>query len=413
MMVGSFGEAAISSVSLVDSISHLLVVIFSAFATGGSVVVSQYLGRKDEKSAMTATRNLMYLTFFAAGILLVVLLPFHRQILTLVYGNLERDVLKYASEYFVPLIISYFFLGFYSSLNAISRSEGKSARTLYVSLVMNGINIVGNATLVVGLGLGPMGAGISTMLSRLFGCSAMLLLMRRKTEVLSLRNLLAGPVDKRILKTIASVAIPQGLESSIFNVGKLLVATLAASLGTSAIAINSVAWNFNSFSNIIGQGLNLATITIIGQCRGADNFRDIKYYTKVIFGIFFVASSLVILPLVALTRPIIFIYNISPESMEEAVPLCWAVLLSGLFIWPWSFTTPSILKACGDVKFILFVNVFSMWAFRVLFSNILIKGFGFGLWGLWLGTFMDWIVRSVVYLIRYHKGKWRQVRLIC
>ncbi|MBQ0071296.1 MAG: MATE family efflux transporter [Spirochaetales bacterium] len=411
MMVGSFGEAAISAVALSDSFSALVVLVFASFATGGSVVIGQYLGKKDKGKASLAARNLLYLTLFLTLLLMAVMVPFHRQILHVIYGDLEASVTAYTSEYLVPVILSYLFLGLYSSLNAITRAEGKTSMILYVSLVMNGLNILGNFLLVVVLHLGPKGAGISTLVSRavafllmaswLFGHSA-----------LDLKRIGKEKPDKESMKTISRLAIPQGIEGGLFNLAKLMVASLAASLGTRAVAIDSVAWNFNAFSTIIGEGLALSLVTIAAQCRGAGNEEDIHYYRTLLLKIFLLMTILVCPPLFFWTKEVIALYGLTPEAIEEAVPLCRAVLLSGLLLWPFGVLLPSVLKAAGDMKYILVSNVISMWVFRVLLATLLVKVCGFGLWGLWIGTFASLIYRGIAYELRYRKGKWKSLRVI-
>lgn len=411
MMVGSFGEAAISAVALCDSISALVVLVFSSFATGGAVVIAQYLGRKDQNKASEASRNLLYLTLLLTLGLMAVMVPFHRPIMRLVYGKLEPSVTLYASQYFIPVIVSYLFLGLYSSLNAMSRSEGKTSMILYVSLIMNGLNILGNFLLVVVLKLGPRGAGFSTLFSRLVAFSLMFLWVRKHSS-LDLAPLFQEKPNKDAIHGISRIAIPQGIEGGLFNLAKLMVAGLAAFLGTRAVAIDSVAWNFNAFSTIMGEGLTLAMVTIIAQCKGAGNFEDIRYYRALMLKIFLMATFLVCLPLFVWAQEVIGVYNLSPEATKEAVPLCRAVLLSGLLLWPFGVLLPSVLKASGDVKFILFSNVISMWIFRVLLATILVRILGFGLWGLWIGTFMSLIYRGIAYEIRYRKGKWKDLRVI-
>ena len=277
VMVSTCGEAAVSGVSLVDTISNLLITLFSAFATGGAVVVSQYLGHGETDKAKDGAKNLIYISVIISVLMTIIILPIRFHIIDLLFGSIEQDVKIYTDQYFVPILISYPFLAVYSGLTAISRSERKSFRTMMVSILMNVINIGGNAILIYIVGLGPRGAGIASLASRIAGCVVMATLMMNKKEELNIRGLLKGPFSPYLIKRILRIGIPSGVEGAAFHIGKIMVQSLVASLGTSAIAINAVAGNYNSYANIPGNGINLAMITIVGQCRGQGNIKDVRY----------------------------------------------------------------------------------------------------------------------------------------
>ena len=412
IMVARSGEAAVSAVSLVDSISVLLIQLFTAFSTGGAVIVSQYLGKKDKSGALLASRNLIYISFAIALAISAVMLIFRSFVISKVFGTIADDVRAFTDDYFVPILISYPFLAFFESLTAISRSQGKTARTMCAAVLMNAINISGNALLIYALGLGPMGAGIASLSSRIAGCFFMLSLMYRKGEELSLRGLSRGPVSFSMIKRILYIAIPAGVESTVFHIGKIMVQSLIASLGTASIAINAVVANFNSYSNIPGNGINLALITIVGQCRGKDNFDDIKYYTRLLMASVYVSTLIITIPLYILTGPVVRLYGLENETALMAIPIARGCLLACLIIWPFAFTLPNTLKATGDVRFIMVVSFLSMWIFRVMLSYILIRLFGFGVEAVWYSMYADWIVRGALYFARYKGGKWKSMKVI-
>ena len=375
IMVASCGEAAVSAVSLVDSVSTLLIQLFTAFSTGGAVIVSQYLGRKDRPSALLSARNLIYISFSIALTLSILMLIFRSSVINAVFGAIEEDVRAYTGDYFVPILLSYPALAFFESLTAISRSEGKTARTMGTAILMNAINISGNAILIYIFDMGPRGAGIASFSSRVAGCILMLSLMHRRDEELSMKSLIT-------------------------------------TLGTASIAINAVVMNFNSYSNIPGNGINLALITIIGQCRGKDNFKDINYYTKLMMLIVYISTLIITIPLYILSPLVIHLYGLESTTAITALPIARGCLMACLLIWPFAFTLPNTLKANGDVKFIMLTSFFSMWIFRVALSYLLIKHFGFGVEGVWYSMYADWAFRGVLYFLRYRGGKWKEKAVI-
>ncbi len=412
IMVSDCGEAAVSGVSLVDSISNLLITVFSAFATGGAVVVSQYLGRKENDNAKRSAVNLIYISMAISILMTVVIMPFRGSIISALFGTIENEVRAYTDDYFVPILISYPFLAIYSALTALSRSERKSFRTMMVSILMNITNIGGNAILIYIVGLGPRGAGIASLASRIAGCVVMTVLMLHKNEELNIRGFFKGPVSPFLIKKILKIGIPSGLEGAAFHVGKIMVQSLVASLGTSAIAINAVAGNFNSYSNIPGNGINLAMITIIGQCRGQKNIKDVKYYTWLLTALVLIASASICLPFMLITPQVINFYGLESDSIAAAIPICRLCLLMCCTIWPFAFSLPNALKAVGDVKYILFVSFSSMWIFRVGGAYFMVKVLGMGVEAIWYAMYLDWIARGIMYSTRVLRGRWVKTEVI-
>lgn len=412
IMVSSCGEAAVSAVSLVDSVSVLLIQLFTAFSTGGAVIVSQYLGRRDKPSAVLSARNLIYISFSIALVISLLMLCFRSSVIDAIFGSIEADVRTYTDDYFVPILISYPALAFFEALTAISRSEGKTARTMMSAVLMNGINIFGNAMLIYVFDFGPRGAGIASLSSRIAGCLLMFFLMYRKEEEISMIGITKGSFDPQMVKRILRIAIPAGIESTLFHVGKIIVQSIITTLGTASIAINAVVGNFNSYSNIPGNGINLALITIVGQCRGKDNFKDIYYYTRLLMGIVYIATLIISIPLYVLAPVVIQLYGLEADTAIEALPIARECLIACLLVWPLAFTLPNTLKASGDVKFIMVTSLLSMWIFRVGLSYVLIRILGFGVEAVWYSMYADWTVRGILYLIRYNGGKWKKMAVI-
>ena len=412
IMVSTNGEAAVSGVSLVDTISNLLVQLFAAFATGGAVVVAQYLGSGDKEKAKDSAKNLIYISAIISVIMTIVVMPIRGIIIDTCFGDIGEDVRAYTDDYFVPILLSYPFLAIYSALTALSRAENRSVRTMLVSVMMNAINIGGNAILIFIYGLGPRGAGIASLASRVMGCIVMFILLHKGTDKLSLKGILSGPFSPDLIKRILRIGIPAGIEGATFNLGKIFVQSLTASLGTSALAINAVTGNFNSYSNIPGNGINLAMITVIGQCRGRRNFDDISYYTKLLIALVYMSVFITVLPMFILAPQVISIYGLEKDSIQQAIPMARLCLFMCFAVWPLGFTLPNMLKAVGDVRFIMLASFSSMWLFRVLGAYILVRGLGFGVEGIWYAMYMDWIVRGMLYFWRVASGRWKTKEVI-
>ena len=270
LMVAGVGEAAVSSVSLVDSLNILIIQILAALATGGAVIASQYLGRKDAESAQRSAAQLYSVLGIATITVGAVCLVLSRPILRGVFGSIDDDVMRYAQQYFIISAISYPFIGLYNGGAALFRAQGNSRISMLASLVMNIINIAGNALLIYGFRMGVIGAALATLFGRVFAAVWILWQnqnMHNPLRVASFADL--RPRKKPILQ-ILSIGIPSGLENGMFQIGKLCVSSLTSTLGTAAIAANAVANSVSTMANIPGATMNLAMIPVVGRCLGGE-----------------------------------------------------------------------------------------------------------------------------------------------
>lgn len=412
MMVASVGESAVSGISLVDSLSTLFIQLFAAFATGGAVVASQYMGRKDKESACKAAKQLVYITALFSIIITAIGLIFNRGLLALIFGHIEDDVMNHAVKYFIFILISYPFLALTNSANALCRSMGKSKITMNVSIIMNIINIGGNALFIYYYKLGTMGAGIASLASRVVGAVIMLTVISKKQLPIHLDSLFKFEISSSMIKRILRIGLPSGIENSMFHIGKVLVQSLIASFGTASIAANAVVNNICGFANLPGAVIGMASITVIGQCVGAKRYDAAKYYARnlllLVFGMFIVTCSFFYL-----TTPFLSsLYNLSEEAMRISIINNRFLLICTVLIWPISFTLPNFLRAAGDARFTMTISMISMWSFRVILSYIIGKYFGLGLLGVNISMVIDWCFRSIMFSSRWLKGKWMTKKVI-
>lgn len=412
VMVTSSGEAAVSGISLVDSINILLIQIFSALATGGAVVVSQYLGRQEHKNARTAAKQLIYTSTLLSLILMTVALVFQKGILQLVFGSIEADVMENALTYFWLSAVSYPFLAIYNSIAALYRSMGNSKISMLTSLLMNVVNIGGNAILIFGCGWGVAGAATASLASRALAAGVMLILIRNHDNMIYVDGLLHFEYKPQMVKSIMKVGIPNGLENGMFQIGKLMVQGLIVLFGTSAIAANAIVNSVTSVINVPGLAIGLAMITVIGQCVGADAYDQAAYYTRRLMGLIYAAMAAMNLIIFVLAYPLVGMFNLSPEATTLAIQILQIFCVVNALLWPIAFPFANVLRAAGDAKFTMIASVISMWIFRIGFSYILAQGFNMGLQGVWYAMYIDWAVRAVIFWFRYRSGRWKTKRVI-
>ncbi|HIX12256.1 MAG TPA: MATE family efflux transporter [Candidatus Anaerofilum faecale] len=412
MMVSRVGEAAVSGISLVDSVNVLLIQVFAALATGGAVVVSQYLGRRDRQSACAAARQLIWITALLATVIGAVVLVGNRWILQFVFGRVEPAVMENAMTYFWLSALSYPFIAVYNAGAALFRSMGNSKVSMMTSFIINIINIGGNAILIYGFHWGTAGAGTATLVSRAVAAVVMVVLLHHRNNPVYLEGLLRPYLDRKLAGSILKVGIPNGVENGMFQVGKLLVAGLISSFGTAAIAANAICNNLGSISNIPGAAIGLGMVTVVGQCVGARDHAQARRYTKLLLGWTYAVMTLTNLAVMLLAEPLIGMYHVGAETNRMAFEVMAVYCIMCAVVWPLSFTTPNALRAAGDARFTMTVSMFSMWIFRIGFSYILGSWMQMGLFGVWLAMEIDWVVRALFFTIRFLGKKWEKSNVI-
>ena len=413
LMVSSVGEAAVSGVSLVDSFNTLMIQVMSALATGGAVVTSQYIGHREPKNAKAAAAQILFvLASFSLVVAAVVVVGRHA-ILRGIFGSIDADVMRYAETYFLLSALSYPFIGLYNAGAALFRAQGNSKISMLSSLVMNVINIGGNAVLIFGFGMGVLGAALASLVSRAVSCLVVLWLLQRPACPLRVDGLRALAPDGGLIRRILRVGIPAGIENGMFQIGKLSVSSLTSTLGTAAIAANAVANTTTTFLNIPANAVGMAALTVVGQCLGAGEKEQAVYYSRrLLLTAYCGAWVMNLSAFLFANRFVISLFNLSPEAQTMALQvMVWFNFVS-LFFWPSSFTLPNILRAAGDARFTMAVSILSMWVFRVGFCYVMVLGFHGRLLSIWMGMFLDWVFRSLCFFVRFARGRWMEQSVI-
>ncbi len=406
MMVSSLGDAAVSGVSLVDMINSVMIYLFSALATGGAVVVSRFFGARQMKDARRTVRQLLFVSLSASVLIMLLCIGFKDRILSLIFGNVERDVMQASRSYFFITALSFPVLAIYNACAALFRAIGNSKISMQVSLGSNVINIVGNALLIYVFKWGVAGAAVSTLFART--CAMLYLLIKLSMPGHELSTKLFAPFkpDGKIIYQILYIGIPSGIENSIFHLGRVFVVRIITLFGTAAIAANSVANTLDSVGCITGQAMNLAMATVIGQCVGNGDVDVLKSHAKRMMKIAYKLGAVCNLLVIATLPVTLRLYNVSKEATSLATVLILLHTGFGILLWPSSFTMANILRAASDVKYPMTVSISSMFLCRIVLSFVLGQYLGWGAVGVWIAMLCDWAVRSVFVFARLKSGKW-------
>lgn len=405
MMVSQVGEAATSGVSLVDSITALLIQAFSALATGGSVIAANFIGKKSYNDASKATNQLVVSNFIIGIIIMLPCLIFREGIIDGVYGSIEADVKNNALIYFLITGISYPALAVYNSEAAVCRAVGNASITMKASIIVNIVNVTGNALLIMVFHMGTAGVAIPTLISRVLGAVILFFYLSGKDPHVKL-SFKGFRFDFRMIGKILRIGIPTGIDGSIFQIGKLLVASLVSSLGTVSITANAV---MNTLANVViipGIAIGLAMVTVVGQCIGAGEVDQSVAYTKKLMIITYIAM-VITGSVIGFGAPLILkLFNLSPETFEMTRKLAVTYVWISMTFWPTAFALQNALRAGGDATFVMAVSIISMWLFRIGCSYLLVNHFGLGVFGIWIAMYIDWVVRGVFFVTRFISRKW-------
>lgn len=357
VMIAGVGEAAVSGVSLVDTINILVINITAALATGGAVVAGHYLGQKDSGNASRSAWQLVLFSIWLSLAVTVIFLALHKPILRGVFGQVEPEVMKNASVYLVITAISICPLAMYNACAALFRAMSDSRTTMLIAIAMNLLNLVGNAILIYGVKMGVAGAAIATTFSRTVAAAIIMWMMFHSGKAINFRGQADWKIDFGLIKKILYIGVPNGLENSLFQLGKILLLSLVSTLGTYAIAANAVCNTLASFNVLPGSAVNLALLSVASMCIGAGDFKQARYYTKKLM-LTAIGCTVVISGILFVFAPwVMKIYQLTPQTESLAVQvLRWHTALAVIF-WVPSFSLPNTLRAAGDVVWTMLIAI--------------------------------------------------------
>ena len=411
-IVSYVGEAAVSGVSLVNSFNTIFIYLFTALASGGAVVISQYIGSQDTKNSILSSSQLLMFSCIFSCILSVVVLLFQRPILSGLFGRVDKEVMDACMTYLRISAYSYPFIAIYNASASLYRSMAKTKTTMNISLVSNLINVIGNYIGVFVLHAGVAGVAVPSLLARAFSAIAITILCfnRQLVTYYSKEDIFTwnGAMLKRILK----IAVPNGIENGIFQFVKVALSSVVALFGTYQIAANGIAQSIWSLAALMGVALGPVYITVIGQCMGKGDTAQAKYYFKKLNRLSLVLSLIWNVLIFSITPVWMKFYRVSEETIQMVIYLVAIHNFFNAFIYPFSGPLSNGLRAAGDVKFTMVVSIASTVLGRFIFSLLFAIYFNLGVIGIALAMCLDWSVRAVIFYLRYRSDKWMKYKVI-
>ena len=412
MMVSNVGSAAISAVSLVDSINVLVIQAFSALAAGGAIVCAQYIGQRNKEKANESARQVLFIITAISAAVSLICLVFQKPLLRLIFGSVEAEVMRASETYFFYTALSFPFFAAYDSAASIFRAQDNTKGPMLISMISNVMNIAGNAVMIWGFHMGVAGAALSTLISRVFCAVVVLIQLRKDRQEIVVRDYIRIRPNWSMIKRILGIGIPSGVENSMFQLGKLAIQSTVSTLGTAAIAAQAMTNILENLNGIAAIGVGVGLMTIVGQCLGAGRQDEAVYYIKKLCVIAEVIIIISCLGVFALTKPITILGGMEKESADMCFRMMMWITIVKPLVWIMAFIPGYGLRAAGDVKFSMITSCCTMWVCRFCLCVFLIRRLGFGPMGVWIGMFADWTVRSIIFTWRFHSRKWLQHKVI-
>ena len=379
MMVSNVGSAAISAVSLVDSINVLVIQAFSALAAGGAIVCAQYIGQKNVKRANESARQVLFIITAISVVISLICLVFQKPMLRLIFGSVEAEVMRASEIYFFYTALSFPFIAAYDSAASIFRAQDNTKGPMLISMISNVMNIAGNAMLIWGFHMGVAGAALATLISRVFCAVVVLAQLRQDRQPIVVRDYLKIRPDFRMIRRILSIGIPSGVENSMFQLGKLAIQSSVSTLGTVAIAAQAMTSILENLNGIAAIGVGVGLMTIVGQCIGAGRKDEAVYYIKKLCMIAEVILIISCLSVFVLTKPITILGGMEKESANMCIHMTMWITIVKPLVWIMAF---------------------------------MIRIVGVGAMGVWIGMFSDWTLRGIIFSWRFHSRKWLKHQVI-
>jgi len=422
IMAARVSREAVSAIGMVDAINQIILALFSALAIGATVVVAQCYGRGERERAGKAMLQAAVTCTLLAILLSALAIATRQPMLAALYGNPGALVESYMQDYLLITALGYPLTALTLVISGALRGAGETRMAMQANTLMNVANVILGYVLIYGMHLrtqwldihvsahGVVGAACAISLARLTGTLYLLYALHRHQHLLPAR-LRGFRFDAGLLRPIFAIGIPSGVESLVFNGGKLLVQIMVVGMGTAAVAASFIGFSISTLLNIPGNALAVALTTLVGQSIGRHDERQAECDMRYVLALSTATMCSIGLICWPLARHLVSLYSGDTEIIALGAHL---VQLNCLFliVWPATFVLPNGLKGAGDARYAMVTTLIGMCTCRILLGYVFGVMFGWGVTGVWLGMFADWMIRSTLYLARFSRGQWKGHQLL-
>lgn len=410
--IGRIGTEAIAGVGVTNLIMNIYISFFLAIGVGTTALVSRSIGGKDIDRANDSVKQSIIIALGIGLVFGVLNLIFARDILSLL--GADESVIKYAMPYFLSVAVPSVFLCLMMVLSSSLRGAGDTKTPMKIGVVSNIINIILDYILIFGAfnfqGLGILGAGIATTISRIVGVILLLLSVKGNRLKIHIDIFKKWEVNLDIIKSISKIGLPAGIEKLIMRFGQLAYGGLIIMIGTKAYAAHNIAGTIEAYSYLPGMGFGVAAATLVGQNLGAKSPEEAKEFGLVsnfLATIFMVVVGIIFY---IFAPALAGIFSKDPQVIEQVIKVLRIIAFFQPFLCM-TLVITSALQGAGDTKFPMYSTLLGIWGIRVLGVYLLGIKLNMGLVGVWLAYALDIVVRGTILLIRFLRGRWKDIKI--
>ena len=411
-MISKYSQEAVAAIGNGNQIMNIVIVVLNVMSVSTTILISQYLGAKNKsKGSEVSTASLLISSIFSIVITVLVIL-FNKQLF--MWLKVPNEILAETSRYTVIIASFVLIQGIYMTINSILRSYALMKEVMYVSILMNMINIIGNAILINGLfkapRLGIVGAAISTNFSKCIGLIAVTIILIKKVDIkISLKYLKPFPIDT--IKKLLFIGLPSGGESLSYNLSQMIILKVVNIFGTSVIATRVYGNMLANVCYVYSLAIGQATQVVIGYLIGAGREDEVENRVWSVSVISLVVSLAVTILIYFNSDAVFGIFSKDPVvlALGKKIIFIEIFLEIGRAI---NIVMTKCLIAAGDVYYPVLTTLTFSWVVAVGGSYILGVKLGLGLQGVWLAMMMDELIRAVIFAIRFKSCKWKNKSMI-
>lgn len=401
---GRLGDEAIAAISITTLIMNIVIAFFTAVAVGATAVVARYYGRGDYERV---NKIIFHIIVIASALGLALgLLCFVFRSPILAFSGADATILKTAMPYYLVVVVPSLFLCLQLSLSACLRAIADTKTPMVITGGANLLNIILNAVFMA-LGWGVFGLGLATTLSRTL--ATVILYLRLRTHDKNVHPT-PCPLEKKELTTILTIGIPAGLEKLIQRIGQLLYNAMIISLGTSAYVAHNIGGTIEGYSYIPAMGLGLAVANIVGTCLGENNPQRARRLTTTTYVLATALMVLIALIFYLFAPQLAALFTDTAAVQEMVVQVLRIIAFFQPFLGLVLIMT-SALQGAGDTKFPMITTLIGIWGIRIGVGYTLAVVWGFGLVGVWSAYALDLVIRGLLLLFRFARGRWQTIEI--
>lgn len=404
--LGKLGTDELAAINLVTPLQNMIVNFGSGFTVAATVLISQYLGAREDEDAK-AMANIAYICAMVFAVLCAILCIISAPFIVKWLGS-EGDTYVYGKRYLQLVVLDMPFLYTINMFAAIHQSQGDTFRPMILNFSGICINMVLDPLLMMVFRFGVEGAALATVLAKAIPAVIAFVLLLRKNQLISL-DLFHVKFEKAKLLSIIKVGLPSAIGGSTMQFGFLLMTKNVLTYGTQAMAAYGIGNKVNGLISLPASGIGAATSIIVGQNVGARQYDRAKrgYQIARLSAVLFLFVGGMIL-----SRPAISTFIVSIFTEDEQVVAYAADFLSIMAFWCFTNgvhdTTSGLFRGCGQTVVNMIVDISRLWIFRLgslyLFQNV----FNMGVRSVWFSVVLSNGIAATVLLVVYLTGYWKR-----